>query len=83
MILGFAEARVEATGPWPRSSLPLLKLLSKQQRGKVAGALTVVDFDEGAPIIKQGEKGDVFYLVRSGEVMVVKDSVGPCHRPVL
>ncbi|NLT95544.1 MAG: peptide cleavage/export ABC transporter [Clostridia bacterium] len=35
-----------------------------------------VDFNPGDYIVREGEEGDAFYLIRSGEVEVVKESLG-------
>jgi CRP-like cAMP-binding protein len=38
----------------------------------LAGALQSVRFEEGTYIIKEGEEGNVFYLIQDGTVKVTK-----------
>ena len=54
------------------ASVPLLQTLTKQQRAKIAGAVSPCSFSDGDEIITQGDRGDIFYLIRSGEVRCVK-----------
>lgn len=45
-------------------SVKLLEPLSNEMITKLAGALREEDFADGACIIKQGDHGDVFYLIQ-------------------
>ena len=42
--------------------------LSNEQIGKVAGALETFLYDDGEYIIRQGERGDSFYIIEEGTV---------------
>ncbi len=50
------------------SRIPLIRNLSKAQISKLADALKRMEFDEGTYIIRQGETGNMFYLIESGNV---------------
>jgi CRP-like cAMP-binding protein len=42
--------------------------LSNEQISKLAGALDVCTFEDGAYIIRQGDTGDCFYIIEEGAV---------------
>jgi CRP-like cAMP-binding protein len=42
--------------------------LSNDQIAKLAGALEVCNFEDGEYIIKQGDVGESFYIIESGNV---------------
>eukprot|EP00937_MAST-01D_sp_MAST-1D-sp2_P000439 g439.t1 len=48
--------------------------LTAKQRRRVAAALRPASFVDGEFIIRQGDVGDTFYLIQSGELRVVVDS---------
>jgi serine/threonine protein kinase len=48
--------------------VPLLEPLSNEQITKLADALEEKSYSEGEYIIKQGEQGETFYIIESGEV---------------
>jgi len=50
--------------------VPSLKDLTTNQINTLAGALNEVNFEDKATIIKQGDFGDVFYIISSGNVDV-------------
>jgi len=52
--------------------VPLLKDLSSYQRATIADALEPANFQEGDVIIKQGEEGDIFYIVEEGECIITQ-----------
>ncbi|KAI9019062.1 cyclic nucleotide-binding-like protein [Hyaloraphidium curvatum] len=52
--------------------VPLLASLEPYERHKIADALESVTFEDGAVVIKQGDVGDNFYIIESGEARVVK-----------
>mmetsp|Transcript_3577 Transcript_3577/g.10461 ORF Transcript_3577/g.10461 Transcript_3577/m.10461 type:complete len:801 (-) Transcript_3577:87-2489(-) len=57
--------------------VPLMKRLPKDQHPLVASACVVQDFAKGATVIKQGEDGDEFFVIRTGQASVlVKDESG-------
>jgi len=57
--------------------VPLLKRLPKDQHPIVASVCVGHDFKKGESVMKQGENGDEFYVIRTGEARVmVKDDQG-------
>jgi len=52
------------------NEVPSLKELTPNQINIVAGALREVSYEDGDEIIKQGDIGDVFYIISSGNVDV-------------
>ena len=49
------------------SNIPLLSELTERERLTIADAMQAVDFVAGEKVINQGDKGDNFYIVRSGQ----------------
>jgi len=47
----------------------LLAVLSSREREKVAEALEEVHYNAGETIVKQGEKGELMYILKKGEVV--------------
>ena len=58
------------------SKVPLLAGLPDYEALLVAESLVVEEYKEGTPIVKQGDKGDKFYLLLDGEADVLID--GKC-----
>jgi cAMP-dependent protein kinase regulator len=54
------------------SEVVLLKSLESYERHKIADALESVYFQDGQEIIKQGDVGDQFYIIESGQATVLK-----------
>jgi hypothetical protein len=54
-------------------SLPLFAPLSAPVMERLASRLVPVEMDAGTAIVRQGDPGDRFYIVRDGEVAVLKD----------
>ena len=52
--------------------VPLLTGLEVYERSKIADALESVQFQDGECVIKQGDSGDAFYIVESGEAKVTQ-----------
>ncbi|KAJ3330878.1 hypothetical protein HDU93_010059 [Gonapodya sp. JEL0774] len=52
--------------------VPLLISLEPYERHKIADNLESVTYEDGATVIKQGDKGDAFYIVESGDAKVFK-----------
>lgn len=48
--------------------VPLLKHLTNEQVSKLAGALASQTYADGDAIIRQGERGNAFYLIKDGTV---------------
>ncbi len=67
------------------SRITLLENLSKAQISKLADALKEEEFDEGTYIIRQGDTGDTFYLIESGNVRCTqyKSSTDTTEVPLL
>ena len=60
--------------------VPLLATLEPYERLKIADALESVVFEPGAVVVKQGDMGDDFYIIESGNASVVKvDKEGKSH----
>ena len=54
--------------------VPLLSKLSTTERDQLVSALHERRFNGGDPIVREGEEGDEFYLIREGQVRVTKQS---------
>lgn len=59
--------------------VPLLASLKKYERSKIADALDAIKYPSGSTIITEGDPGDAFYLLESGEAEAFKNGV---DRPV-
>jgi len=62
--------------------VPLLALLPEQTLERLARGLVPVTIEAGEVVIREGDRGDRFYVVESGEIEVTKDgrhvaSLGP------
>ncbi len=58
--------------------VPILSTLTKYERSKIADALETQKFPAGTTIIKEGDAGEAFYLLESGEAEAYKsDTEGP------
>ena len=55
--------------------VPLLSSLKPYERAKIADALETVKFAAGHNIITEGEPGDAFYLLESGQAVAYKHGV--------
>ena len=53
--------------------VPLLSTLTKYERSKIADALETQKFPAGTTIIKEGDAGEAFYLLESGEAEAYKN----------
>lgn len=67
--------------------VPLLGPLAAYERAKIAEALEEVIFEPKATVVKQGDPGDTFFILRAGEVVItrhdeatptVENEVGKC-----
>ncbi|KXS14977.1 camp-dependent protein kinase regulatory subunit [Gonapodya prolifera JEL478] len=52
--------------------VPLLISLEPYERHKIADNLESVTFEDGGVVIRQGDKGDAFYIIEAGEARVFK-----------
>lgn len=58
--------------------VPLLASLKPYERSKIADALDTLKHPAGSTIIKEGDPGEAFYLLESGEAEAFKDGIdGP------
>ena len=57
--------------------VPLLSTLTLYERSKIADALFTQKFTPGETIIQEGDSGDKFYLLESGEADVFRKDSGP------
>ena len=56
--------------------VPLLSTLTLYERSKIADALDTEKFAPGQTIIREGDPGEAFYILESGEAEVFKSDVG-------
>uniref|UniRef100_T1JGV4 Cyclic nucleotide-binding domain-containing protein n=1 Tax=Strigamia maritima TaxID=126957 RepID=T1JGV4_STRMM len=54
------------------SKVSILESLDKWERLTIADALEQVVFDDGAVIVKQGERGDDFFIISEGNAVVLQ-----------
>jgi cAMP-dependent protein kinase regulator len=60
--------------------VPLLSSLEAYERHKIADSLESAQFEDGQVVIKQGDIGNSFYIIESGEARVLqKDEQGQEH----
>jgi|RhiMethySRZTD1v2_1073278.scaffolds.fasta_scaffold08496_9 MFS family permease len=57
--------------------VPLLAALPEPVLERLAREATPVEFPVGIPIVREGEAGDRFYVVRSGQVSILGRTFGP------
>ncbi|KAI9883864.1 MAG: hypothetical protein M1823_004355 [Watsoniomyces obsoletus] len=58
--------------------VPLLSTLTPYERSKIADALDSQKFSSGSTIIREGDRGEAFYLLESGEAEAYKGGIeGP------
>ena len=56
--------------------VPLLSSLTSYERSKIADALETQRFSPGSTIIREGDKGESFYILESGTASVYKSESG-------
>ncbi|OMJ65175.1 hypothetical protein SteCoe_38934 [Stentor coeruleus] len=54
------------------ASVPLLKDIDNYEKTQMADALQTVNYTPGEYVIREGEWGDIFYLVEDGEAVATK-----------
>jgi len=64
------------------AKVPLFKLLPKDEHPLLAGAVTQIEFKKGQKVIKQGEAGEDFYVIRQGAASVCVSEGGGAPRVV-
>ena len=57
-------------------NIPLFSRLGREDVAKIMGKLEEHTFSAGTTVLSQGDQGDAFYLIESGAVQVVLESVG-------
>ncbi|KAG1467412.1 hypothetical protein G6F56_004428 [Rhizopus delemar] len=57
------------------SEVVLLKSLESYERHKIADALESVYFEDGEQVVKQGDVGEQFYIIESGNAIVLKTNI--------
>lgn len=62
--------------------VPIIEHLSRNELSQVADSLVSQEFKDGDVIIRQGDSGDSFYIVESGEVVCHRKNFGQAE-PVL
>src|SRR5262245_65305329 len=55
-------------------SIPIFSALAREDIAKVLGKMEEISFGPGETIIRQGDPGDAFYLIKTGAVQVVVES---------
>ncbi len=58
----------------------VLSALGLAERQKIADALDTCVFEKGAVVIRQGDSGEQFFMIESGEAEVIKDDEGVVAR---
>lgn len=53
-------------------TVPLIQMLPRKERNKILQNLVIREFKDGEYIIRQGEKGEDFFIVQEGSVKVVE-----------
>ena len=61
-------------------SMELFKELSESEKATLVDALVEIPFENGDAIIKQGEAGDAFYIIKSGGVKVTSVNEGAARQ---
>ncbi|KAL7686618.1 putative cGMP-dependent kinase, protein kinase-like domain superfamily, rmlC-like jelly roll [Plasmopara halstedii] len=53
-------------------AIPMLKVLSSTEKEKLFGALKPISFADGEFVIREGDNGTAFYIIKSGSALVTK-----------
>lgn len=56
------------------NSVPILSPLSREEKLRLADALEQKSFTMGTTVIKQGDPGDLFYIIKEGEAVVYQNT---------
>jgi cGMP-dependent protein kinase len=79
LIGSIKQAADESIGFKVLKKVKLLEACNDKQLVSIARCLKAVEFAEGEEIITQGEDGDTFYVLASGEVDILVNSVNVAH----
>lgn len=52
--------------------IELLESMDPYERSKIADALKVVKCKKGEYVVKQGEQGDMFFMIEEGQLVALK-----------
>ena len=52
--------------------IELLEGMDTYERSKIADALKVIMCKNGETVVKQGDQGDIFFIVEEGELIAMK-----------
>lgn len=55
-------------------SVPLLTNLNQSQKDSLLNALSTLKYNPGDRIVKEGDPGDLFFIIKEGEVVCTKDN---------
>ncbi|GLC39676.1 hypothetical protein PLESTF_000968100 [Pleodorina starrii] len=58
------------------NSVPILANLSREERIRLVDAFEEVAYQAGQKVIVEGDKGDLFYIVKDGEAIVYQNTPG-------
>ncbi|KXZ52398.1 hypothetical protein GPECTOR_9g442 [Gonium pectorale] len=58
------------------NSVPILANLSREERIRLVDAFEEVTYQAGQKVIVEGDKGDLFYIVKEGEAIVYQNTPG-------
>ncbi|KAG2493728.1 hypothetical protein HYH03_007951 [Edaphochlamys debaryana] len=64
------------------NSVPILSNLSREERIRLVDAFEEVTYQAGQKVITEGDKGDLFYIVKEGEAIVYQNTPGGQPRKV-
>lgn len=56
------------------NSVPILSPLTKEERMRIVDALEEVTYPAGTKVIVEGDRGDLFYIVKDGEAIVYQNT---------
>lgn len=63
------------------NQVPILSPLSKEEKMRLLDAFEERTFPAGATVVKQGEPGDLFYIIKEGEATVLQTSPNVSTEP--
>lgn len=78
MSLEISEGAPAVT-PERLAIIPLLTGCSQETLKELSGLFTVMHFAEGQPVFRQGDPGELFYLVARGQMQVLIEEGGAKH----
>lgn len=59
--------------------VPILTELPAEEKQRLFGALTLVSFEPGQPVVSQGAPLTHFFIMKEGTAFVTKHDAGACH----